>query len=105
MLLESGRKIIIHGASAAIATKKAKDLQTLCQDNYYALNVVEEAERNVNVKKDPVQCYPTRGVLLVRRPSTSLKGRIDIKGQKWDENPQEFELWTDQPPANMPILQ
>ncbi len=40
MLLESGRKIIIHGASAAIATKKAKDLQTLCQDNYYAINVV-----------------------------------------------------------------
>ncbi|MGD1850523.1 MAG: hypothetical protein ACFCBU_07895 [Cyanophyceae cyanobacterium] len=103
-LLESGRKIVVHGVTADEAGEKVRRFAELSTDQIHAINVVEEYQRNANVKKTPIIAHPARGILLVRRNSNTLTGRTDIKGGRWDEQPIAFELWPDSEPADMPVL-
>jgi hypothetical protein len=104
-LLKSGRKVSVNAATADEATDVVKRLiSELCSEDYYAINVTEERERNVQIKKSPIEVYPATACLLVRRPSTDLTGKIDISGQRWDETPTRFPLWTESEPAGLPPL-
>lgn len=103
-LLDSGRKLEVFGATAETAENKAREFLTLSSDTIVAINVVEEVARHPELKKSPTQAFPARGTLLVKRPTNTLQGRIDIQGRRWTEEPQPFELWTSFEPPNMPVL-
>lgn len=103
-LLQSGRKVVVRGATRDAAIDKLKELLTLTSDDYYAINVIEEAERNTNINKTAEIAYPAYAILLVRRDSTDLTGRLDISGKRWDETPIRFDLWTESEPPGLPPL-
>ena len=103
-LLQSGRTVKVRGADRQQAIDKLKELLTLTSDDYYAINVIEEAERNTNINKTAETAYPAYAILLVRRDSTDLTGKLDIKGQRWEETPIRFDLWTEsEPPGLAPL--
>ena len=104
LLLDSGRKIVVYGSTSDVASKKAEEFAVLSLDEKVAINVIEEKLRHEQIRKTPIQAYPARGTLLVRRPSNTLTGRTDIQGNRWEDVPQPFELWTDAKPSNMPTL-
>lgn len=103
-LLQSGRTVKVRGADRQQAIDKLKELLTLTSDDYYAINVTEEAERNTNINKTAETAYPAYAILLVRRDSTDLTGKLDIKGQRWEETPIRFDLWPEnEPPGLAPL--
>lgn len=100
-LLSSGRILKVRGSSPDEARDKAKQLLALSSDEYHAINVTQEMERHPELKKRPQIAYPARGTLLVRRASTTLEGRTDLKGNRWTETPIHFDLWPDSEPPGL----
>lgn len=103
-LLDSGRKIVVYASTSNGAEAKVRELLTLTDDELVAIDVLEEKERNAQIRKNPTLVYPARGILLVRRPSDTLEGRTDVRGNRWIEEPVAFEMWTDSKPSNFPVL-
>lgn len=103
-MLKSGRKMVCRGSTSDEAKDALQKFLMLSADEYYAINVIEEAHRNPRVKKDPIRLYPAYATLLTRRPSTDDSGRLDISGDRWDEIPIGFDLWPESEPPNTPPL-
>lgn len=102
--LTNGRVMTLYGASVAEAQKKIKQIMTLSDTDHYALDVTEEIERHPELKKSNTKVYPAYATLLVRRESTSLTGRTDLSGKRWEETPIRFNLWEDVKPIGLGVL-
>lgn len=52
----------------------------------------------------PYIVYPCKAVLVWKKRAADLEGREDIAGNVWEEQRIEMDLWTDDAPANLPLL-
>ena len=102
--LENGRQMALYGATSSEAKKKLKEIMTLSEVGYYSIDISEEDERHPALIKRSTRIYPAFATLLVRKETTTLKGRADISGKKWDEQVTRFRLWTNLQPGEFKPL-
>ncbi|MGB3492811.1 MAG: hypothetical protein WBA57_08785 [Elainellaceae cyanobacterium] len=102
--LDNGRQMAVYGATPEGARDKLEDLLELSTAEVISMNISEEVERNITLRKTPTQMWPYRATLLVRRGSADRTGRTDLQGNTFDEEILKFYLWPDTEPPDMPII-
>jgi hypothetical protein len=103
--LSSGRQMAVYGATGDEAEEKLRALLTLSTLDILTISISEEKDRNSALRKHSTMMFPAYAFLLVRRSSTDLSGRTDLEGNNWREEKIRIDLWTDEPPDNLPPLQ
>lgn len=103
--LDNGRQMAVYGASEQEAENTLMRLLTLSTAELVTLSVSQEKIRHPNLRKRPMMVYPAFAYLLVRRPSIDLQGRTDLQGNVYDSEKVRIDLWPQEEPPNVPILQ
>ncbi len=102
--LDNGRMMCLYGSTSPGAVKKLKQILELSASDYVSIEVQEEVERNSKIVKHPTQVFPCSATILVRSDSLWSKGKVDISGKSWKEEPVKFDLWTDKQPFDIGTL-
>lgn len=103
-ILTNRRQLAVYGQSQAEAVAKLKDIQELSTVEILRLSCSEELETPTKQKKEPILVYPYSCKLLFRQNSLDNNGNIVIDNKYYDTDFEEFLLWPDDEPQNMPTI-
>ena len=99
--LESRVTLILYAAEKEAGKATLKGIiDDLCEEDYIRITATEE-ELDPKLKKVPVNAYPEKMVVTLKR-EIAEGTRVDLAGKKYEQQRNEYQMWTDEPPFGTP---
>ncbi|MEG4013115.1 MULTISPECIES: hypothetical protein [unclassified Microcoleus] len=104
--LDNGHQMQVYASTENEGLQKIKELLKLSTAEILPNGVRDSGYVDPTTRRRelPYLVYPAKAVLVWKKRSPDLDGREDLNGRLWTEQRIEFDLWSDNEPANLPVL-